>query len=344
MHRLAQVNKAAEKSSPRGVMNHLECLQSALLRRTQRTDAAREEAAMLIPSDVPVRSVPSDELPAELVAVDCAPQLFVRGECDWTRPRIGIVGTRAADPEALRFAYALGAAAARAGCTVVSGGAIGIDAAAHQGALDAGGETLAVLASGVRKAYPRSHAPLFACIVAQGALMSEYDDGLGFPSRFLDRNRLIAALSQTTVVVQAPARSGALSTARVAQKLGRELYAVSASPWDLRGRGNLQLIDAGANVLTRPSALFEAGSRSVLCSQATLALEDPRTRTTRPKRPKPSAEAGEVLKVLSSRPMHIDDISELTSLSVAHLQGILLEMLIGGLVEEREGSRYVHAP
>ncbi|MFT5356118.1 MAG: DNA processing protein [Polyangiales bacterium] len=300
---------------------------------------------MLIRSETLVRSVPSDELPAELAEVDCAQLVYFRGSCLWTRPRIGIVGTRAADPEALRFAYALGSAAARAGCTVVSGGAIGIDAAAHQGALDTGGETIAVLATGVREAYPPSHAELFARIAKQGALLSEHNDGLGYPSRFLDRNRLIAALSRTIVVVQAPARSGALSTARVAKKLGRELYAVSASPWDLRGRGNLQLIDAGAQALTRPTALFESGSQSVLCPQGTLSLARPETPEPSPKLgAELNGEAAQVLQVLGSRPMHIDELSKLTSLSAARLQGLLLELLIAGFVEERTGSRYVVAP
>ncbi|MFK8000442.1 MAG: DNA-processing protein DprA [Polyangiales bacterium] len=299
---------------------------------------------MRISSKAHVRSVLSTELPAELKEVDCAERVFIRGSCDWTRPRVGIVGTRAADPEALRFAHALGAAAARAGCIVVSGGAIGVDAAAHQGALDAGGETLAVLATGVRTAYPRAHAKLFARVAEQGALLSEYDDAHGFPGRFIARNRLIAALSRTTVVVQAPARSGALSTARVAKKLGRELYAVATSPWNLRGRGNLDLIDAGARVLTRPTSLFEAQSQSALCPQGTLCLEAPEVKTSPlTGRPHPNPEAAKVLRALSSRPAHIDELSELTSLTAGHLQSVLLQLLIDGFVEERAGSRYVLA-
>lgn len=301
---------------------------------------------MRILSELPLRSLPSSELPAELSEVGCAERVYFRGNCDWSRPRIGIVGTRAADPEALRFAHALGAAAAQAGCTVVSGGAIGVDAAAHQGALDSGGETLAVLATGVRTAYPRSHAKLFARIAEQGALLSEYDDAQGFPGRFIERNRLIAALSLATVVVQAPARSGALSTARVAKKLGRELYAVSTSPWNLRGRGNLVLIDGGARVLTRPTALFELGSGSILCPQGTLCLDAPDASdaaTPRSRAAHANPDAAKVLQALSSRPAHIDELSELTSLGAGRLQGILLELLIEGLVEERAGSRYVLA-
>lgn len=301
---------------------------------------------MRIPSELPIRSLPSSKLPAELSEVDCAERVCFRGTCDWSRPRVGVVGTRAADPEALRFAYALGAAAARAGCTVVSGGAIGVDAAAHEGALDSGGETLAVLATGVRTAYPRSHAKLFARIAEQGALLSEYDDERGFPGRFIERNRLIAALSLTTVVVQAPARSGALSTARVAKKLGRELYAVSTSPWNLRGRGNLGLIDGGARVLTRPTALFEAGSGSILCPQGTLCLDAPDKSETATSRSgkravHPMPDAAKILSALSSQPAHIDELSELTSFGAARLQSVLLELLIEGFVEERAGSRYV---
>lgn len=298
---------------------------------------------MLIPTDILVRSVSPEQLPSQLAEVDCAERVFVCGACVWTRPRIGVVGTRAADPEALRFAYELGAAAARAGCTVVSGGAIGIDAAAHRGALDAGGETIAVLASSVRVAYPSAHAELFAEISRHGLLLSEHDDGASWASRFLDRNRLIAALSTATVVVQAPRRSGALSTARVARKLKRELYAVSASPWDLRGRGNLQLIDAGAQVLTRPSALFEPGSSSALCRQGALSLERPVASSTTRETADLSPEDAQVLRALSSRPMHIDELAELTEMSVAQLQAQLLDLLIRGLVEERAGARYVLA-
>ena len=236
----------------------------------------------------------------------------------------------------------LGAAAARAGCTVVSGGAIGIDAAAHRGALDAGGETIVVLASSVREAYPPAHAELFAEVSLRGLLLCEHDDGAPYPSRFLDRNRLIAALSSTTVVVQAPARSGALSTARVAKKLKRELYAVPASPWDLRGRGNLQLLEAGAQMLPRASALFEAGSASVLCPQGTLALEAAPSVAKR-ETATLSVEEAHVLDALSSRPTHIDELTEFTEMSAARLQALLLELLIRGLVEERAGSRYVLA-
>ena len=156
--------------------------------------------------------------------------LWVRGDAplDATVDRsVAVVGARASTSYGEHVAADLGAQLGERGWTVVSGGAFGIDAAAHRGALAADAPTVAVLACGVDRAYPAAHGALFHRIAESGLLVSEWPPGAApHKHRFLVRNRLIAALTQGTVVVEAAARSGAQATARRAQKLGRQVMVV----------------------------------------------------------------------------------------------------------------------
>jgi DNA processing protein len=148
-----------------------------------------------------------------------------------TDRRLAVVGARGASTAKSRLAHDLSASAVRDGFAVVSGGALGIDAAAHRGALDAGGTTFAVLGCGVDVIYPDRHAALYADVAVRGGLLSEYEPGT--PPRgwqFPARNRIIAALAEAVLVVEAGFASGALITARVARKLGRRVLAVPGSP------------------------------------------------------------------------------------------------------------------
>lgn len=154
-----------------------------------------------------------------------------------------IVGTRAPTEYGLFVAGELGAGLADRGYTVVSGGAYGIDAAAHRGALVGGGATIAVLACGIDVAYPRGHTGLFAKIATEGLLLSEQAPGTApYRSRFLARNRLIAGLGSGTVVVEAGVRSGALSTAAHALRLGRPVMAVPGPVTSATSAGSNRLI------------------------------------------------------------------------------------------------------
>ncbi|MGW0780159.1 DNA-processing protein DprA [Streptomyces sp. NPDC002913] len=151
--------------------------------------------------------------------------LWVRGRRDlrlWALRSVAVVGARACTPYGAHMAAALGAGLAELGWVVVSGAAFGVDGAAHRGALSAGGATMAVLACGVDVAYPRGHAELIGRIAEQGLVMGELPPS-EHPtrSRFVLRNRVIAALTRGTVVVEAEYRSGSLVTARNAQRLGR---------------------------------------------------------------------------------------------------------------------------
>ena len=196
--------------------------------------------------------------------------LFVRGSI---KPQdalaIGIVGTRHATQYGLRQAERLAGSLARAGLTIISGLARGIDAAAHRGALAAGGRTIAVLASGVVNIYPPEHAKLADEIAAQGAILSEappYAEPLS--GTFPQRNRLISGLSLGVIVIEAADRSGALITARHAMEQGRDVFAVPGNVDSRTSRGCHRLIRDGAklvesadDVLEELGPLVEAASR-----------------------------------------------------------------------------------
>ncbi|AMW05048.1 DNA-processing protein DprA [Gemmatimonas phototrophica] len=189
---------------------------------------------------------PDDQgYPARLRDLAQAPrQLWVRGTMAIGEPpAVAIVGTRLATGYGLRVAKAISTACARAGVCVVSGLARGIDAAAHEAALDAHGRTVAVLGTGIDQYYPRAHRTLQERIARDGLVMSELGPGdTGHGGSFPLRNRLIAALADITVVVEAPESSGALNTARYAQELGRTLAVVPHPIDSPNGRGSNALL------------------------------------------------------------------------------------------------------
>lgn len=188
--------------------------------------------------------------------------LWVRGSVDLRYAclsSVSVVGSRAASAYGMHIGGELAAVLAERGFTVVSGGAYGIDSVAHRGALAAGGITVAVLASGLSYGYPRGHDELFAAIAAQGAMVSECPPDRA-PTRpgFLIRNRIVAALSRGTVVVEAALRSGALSTAKHARELRRPLMAVPGSVLSEQSAGCHELIREWAALLvTRAADVIE---------------------------------------------------------------------------------------
>lgn len=169
-------------------------------------------------------------------------------------PAVAIVGTRNATPYGLRTAHAIAATCARAGVCVVSGLASGIDGAAHQGALDANGRTVAVLGTSLNVAYPRSHRALQQRIANEGLLLTEFAVGEGLHAgTFPRRNRLIAALAQLVVVIEAGTKSGALITVEHAQALGIRVAAVPGPIDASASQGTNQLLRDGADVITDPN-------------------------------------------------------------------------------------------
>ncbi len=274
-----------------------------------------------------VRVAP-DSFPRGLAELADPPAaLFARGALP-DGPAVAIVGTRRADPAAVAFARALAAELSRAGLAIVSGGADGIDAAAHEGALAAGGRTFVVLPTAIERPYPAHRAPLFERVLEGGGgwLSERAPDEPSRPAHFLSRNRIIAALADATVVVQAPIKSGAMSTARAAKRLKRPLFAVPASPWDLRGEGNARLLADGA----RPCS----GAADVLAVLGRAPQPTPRARPA----PLLDPEQRAVLDALGPAPAPVDELVRRTGLSVVRVRVALVRLAARDLADQRDGG------
>ncbi len=229
-------------------------------------------------------------------------------------PSVAVVGARANTVLGAEAAAEITSVAADAGCTVVSGGAYGIDAVAHRVALAADGRTVAVLAGGVDQLYPAANTELLLTIAARGALLAESPPGTR-PSRwrFLNRNRLIAALGTTTVVVEAGARSGALNTANHAAQLGRTVFAVPGPYSSASSTGCHRLIaDGRAEIVVHPRDPVDAAVR------AWTGVEEP----AGPALALVSArEDPDVLRVVDAlsrrRPSSVDEVARRSGMSLA---------------------------
>lgn len=235
----------------------------AALRSGEARRRARDEQGRACQRGIRVVGSDEPEFPEWLGRTyDPPPVLFVRGALapGEGERSVGIVGSRAATPQGLAFARALGRDLAQSGMTVVSGLARGIDAAAHRGALDAGGRTVAVLGSGLERVYPAENQPLAAAIAANaGAVVSEFPLDAGpRKENFPRRNRVIAGWGRGVVVVEAGARSGALITARVALDEGREVMAVPGHPTWAGAAGTNALLRDGAAMVRHAGDVLEA--------------------------------------------------------------------------------------
>ncbi len=192
--------------------------------------------------DFPIRLLDSDDPPSAI---------YVKGDFRSSMPSVSIVGTRRCSPYGARVANSLGRRLAESGITVISGGAVGIDGAAHSGAIDGGGYTAAVLGTGVDVVYPRGHEELFSSIISSdGALISRFpmgSQGLGW--HFPKRNGMIASLSSHVVVVESPLKGGSMITAGFAAEMGREIWAVPGPIDQGVSRGSNRLLFDGAQTL-----------------------------------------------------------------------------------------------
>jgi DNA processing protein len=192
-------------------------------------------------------------------------RVFVRGVLP-RGPRVGIVGTRHPSQEAADYARELARHLAERGVAIVSGGAEGIDAAAHEGALDVGGVTVVVAPSSWDAPFPKQHAELFERIVAGGgAHLSAFESGVvARRHQFFLRNSMLVALSHVLVVAEAPLRSGARNAARWARELGRPCFVVPSAPWNPRGLGGIQELQFGARALAAPGDILRCLSERQL--------------------------------------------------------------------------------
>ncbi|MCW2777391.1 MAG: protecting protein DprA [Frankiales bacterium] len=282
---------------------------------------------------------PTDRLIWPGDAVRSAPPvvLYARGPlglADATARSVAVVGARAATAYGSHVATELGMGLAEAGTTVVSGGAYGIDGAAHVGALRAeGAPTVAVLACGVDVAYPRGHDRLLARIAATGLVLSEVPPGCApMRSRFLVRNRLIAALSQGTVVVEAALRSGSLSTAARAEELSRPVMAVPGPVTSAASAGCHELLRAGALCVTGARQVLEhVGSSGEDLCETPRGRADPRDHL--------SAVVRQVLEAVPVRRGAGEaSIARTAGVATLVVQQVLPPLVVAGLVERTDGG------
>ncbi len=278
--------------------------------------------------------------PLHLATVAAAPEaLYVRGHvCDDDALAVAIVGSRRATPYGLEVAERLAAELAARGVTVVSGLARGIDTAAHQGALSAGGRTIAVLGSGVDVIYPSENRRLADRIAECGALVSQFVPGTRpLPYNFPERNRVIAGLSLGVVVVEAAERSGSLITAGFAAELGREVMAVPGRITSVESRGTHRLIQDGAALVQDGEDVIAAlPARWRACVGAAV-LPGDRVEDAAPV----GEDHGRLLGALGEDPIGIDDIIERSGVASGRATALLLELELDGRIRQIEGKRFV---
>jgi len=256
------------------------------------------------------------------------------------RPQLAIVGSRNPTPVGRETAHAFARSLAGAGMVITSGLARGIDAAAHEGALDAGATTIAVAGTGLDRVYPAAHRVLAHRIAQQGALVSEFPLGTPpLPENFPIRNRILSGLSLGVLVVEAAARSGSLITARLAVEQGREVFAIPGSIHSPQARGCHRLIRQGAKLVETaqdiieelgPLSTFVAGSNGTPSDRtdadSALALDDG---------------LGDLLGQIGYEPTLIDTLVERSGLTADAVSSMLLALELKGLVLACAGGRYM---
>ncbi len=283
---------------------------------------------------------------------DRPPVLTVRGEVELLqRPAVAVVGARNASLNGKAFARSLAQELAGAGLVVVSGLARGIDTAAHDGALAAGGATVAVIAAGIDVAYPPENAQLMARIAAEGAVVSERPLGAAARAKdFPRRNRVIAGLALGTVVVEAAPASGSLITARLAVEYGREVMAVPGSPQDPRHRGTNQLLREGAHLIESAADVMAVLEPLLRQAEAPAVRARRVRRTVAPspsgpaERPGAAASGGDglverVARALGPAPLAVDELIRECDAAAPDVQAALLELELAGRIDRQPGNR-----
>ncbi|MCG8688569.1 MAG: DNA-processing protein DprA [Desulfobacterales bacterium] len=269
---------------------------------------------------------------------DPPPVLVYDGKLEPEKPCISIVGSRSATRYGLDTARHLAARLADRGFSIVSGMALGIDTAAHDGALaSATGNTVAVLGSGLGHIYPRQNKSLYRQIKDRGAVITEFNpDTPPLPAHFPQRNRIIAGISTGTIVVEAAQKSGSLITARLAGEYNREVFAVPGSIRSSKSRGTHALIKQGARLVENEMDIIDELLQFVHSQN----LFEPKKQTKLKNTDGMDKTQAMVYKHLDPYPKHIDIITALSGLTSAQVSAILLDMELSGLIVRHPGNNY----
>jgi DNA processing protein len=296
-------------------------------------------------------------LPARLGDLPEPPErLFLHGSLPGG-PCVGVIGTREPTAGALVFAETLSSSLAAHGVAIVSGGAKGIDAAAHRGALAASGATLVVAGSSLDRPFPAAHRALYADIVTGGGgYLSRFDtDVKARRHHFLDRNGILVALCDALVLVEAPFKSGARNAMSWARLLHRPRFVVPSAPWNERGRGCILELQLGARALGDPKEIIawlarersiEPGCGRPEPSPGAVAEAGPSPASSQPL----PVNAGDadvktaVLAALAAGARYADDVADALGLALPRVNHVLLLLMLSGDIDQGPGGVLTRAP
>ena len=273
------------------------------------------------------------EYPRALLEISDPPSLlYVRGRIELlNRPILSIVGSRNPTPQGILNAERFSAALAESGLVIASGLALGIDAAAHRGALDSGGDTIAFIGTGIDRIYPARNKELAHEIGMRGAIVSEFPIGTPvIASNFPRRNRLISGIARGVLVVEAALESGSLITARLAAEQGREVFAIPGSIHSPQARGCHKLIKQGAKLVDAAQDILEELDWHV---SAPAIMDNRPTGDTRP-------EIQQLLSHMGFDSCSVDELVDRSGLTAEELSVMLLHLELEGRVASLPGNRY----
>lgn len=301
--------------------------------------------------DIKWAPISSTDYPPLLRSLDDPPLfIFYKGIAPaLAEPCVAIVGARRASHYGRRVAADLAGRLAAAGFWVVSGMALGIDAAAHQGAL-ARGRTVAVLAGGLDQPSPTSHRRLYEAILKEGTALSEHPPGMpSYPGHFPIRNRIITGLCPLVVIVEATERSGSLISARLGNEQGREVFAVPGNIDSANAAGTNRLIRDGCAPLVDPREVIpQARAAAARFGQISKSTSDDPARST-PDGEKPtiatvySSDTDRILAALGSEPAHVDAIADAVGLDQSSVMTLLTALELDGVAERLAAGTFVRA-
>ncbi len=274
--------------------------------------------------------------------------LYVKGELPLAPYALAIVGSRRCTGYGVKAAACFATAMAREGIPVISGGARGIDTAAHEACLKAGGVTVAVLGCGLDVCYPAENARLFARIARRGALVTEYPPGVPpLSANFPARNRIIVGLSQAVLVAEAGQRSGAVITANIAADEGREVYCVPGNIFDLTSIGCHELIRTGAKLVDTPKDVLEdkqswllAMNRRIMQPDIFACADEEQREAPTPPQLQTTELGAKLLALLVAGAQPLEQLTEQSGASFAEVSMELLDLQVAGLVAADQAQRY----
>ena len=327
-------------SAPQPALAQVEGVSERLattIKRTKLPDSVKPELNRVFQKGFHIVTLVHADYPALLLEIpDPPPFLYVYGRLPTHFNNIAIVGSRHATQYGLSTTKQLSRDLVKHGLTITSGMARGIDTAAHEGALAAGGETVAVLGSGLAHIYPRENEKLFHRIAENGAVISEFPldaepEGHHFPRR----NRIISGLTLGTVIVEATLRSGSLITARLAAEQNREVFAVPGSIKSFKSTGTHTLIKQGARLVEQSQDILDEISHLI---QHPDSASGPDDKLDPGANRSISAIETSVLQVMEPYPIHVDELGRKLDMAPSELAAILLRLELKNKVQQDPGK------